>query len=187
MRKHIKNAAWSVFAQQGLDGTAIAHIVSESNSSTGSFYNHFRTKEAVFEEILSDLIVEVRSITATARSKADNLDEMLRASYKDLLDYVLGLEGGIAFIARNQHHIRAKLYGFESTSGLLDDIRHDIRRVTSGPSLDTGHVTLVASLIVSNGIEALLLLKGGDDIDTTYLAETMTRLIVQGIGGFLAL
>lgn len=183
VRQRIKDAAWTVFAREGLDGAAVAHIVAGGGFSTGSFYNHFGAKEAVFDEILADLILEIRSLTATARAQADTLEDMLRSSYQKLLDFILGLDGGVDFISRNQHHIRAKLYGFKSTGGLLDDIRKDILRGAPGISLDDRRLALAAGLIVSNGIEALLLLEKGGDGETGALAWTMTRLIVGGIDG----
>jgi hypothetical protein len=45
---------------------------------------------------------------------------------------------------------------------------------------------LVASLIVSNGIETLLLLEGRDRIDVDEIAGLMTRLVIGGIGSLAA-
>lgn len=183
VRQRIMDSAWTVFSRQGLDASTISEIVAASGSSTGSFYNHYRTKQAVFEEIISDFVKKIRSITASARSKAGDLDTMLQLSYKDLLDHIVSVEGARSFIARNQHHVRAKLYGLDSTSGLLDDIRSDVVRGMPGHILEASEISLIASLIVSNGIESLLLLDGRSEVDTSSLAELMTRLIINGING----
>lgn len=183
MRQRLKASAWAAFARQGLDGATISTIVSDSGTSTGSFYNYYGTKQAVFDELVSDLIVQVRSITAQARARADDLETMLRFSYKDLLDHILGLDGALPFIARNQHRIRASLYSLESTSGLLDDIRRDVVRGMPGLALELSEVSLIASLIVSNGIETLLLLDGHNHGNTAPIADLMTRLMIGGISG----
>ncbi|KQT53944.1 MULTISPECIES: TetR/AcrR family transcriptional regulator [unclassified Aureimonas] len=183
MRRRIKDGAWTVFARQGLDGSTITDIVAESGSSTGSFYNHYRTKQAVFDELLADRTAEVRSVTSAARARADDLETMLRLSYEDLLDHILGIEDALSFLARNQHHIRTSLYGGDGTSDLLADIRDDVARGMPGLSLDDDEISLVASLIVSIGIETLLRLDARRDTDISALAALMTRLIVGGIGG----
>jgi hypothetical protein len=108
---------------------------------------------------------------------------MLRLSYKELLDHILGIDGALSFIERNQHHIRTSLYGLDSTNGLLSDIRNDVVRGMPDLPLNVDEVSLVASLIVSNGIETLLLLDGRREIDTPSLAGLMTRLIIHGIAG----
>ncbi len=182
MRQRLKASAWAAFAQQGLDGTTISAIIADSGASTGSFYNYYGTKQAVFDELVSDLVITVRTITAQARARADDLETMLRLSYADLLDFILGIDGALAFIARNQHHIRSRLYALDSTSDLLDDIRLDVVRGLPGPPPEPAQVSLIASLIVANGIETLLL-SGSDNADTASRADLMTRLIIHGITG----
>lgn len=107
--ERIRAGAWLAFAQYGLDGTTVSAIVKSSGISTGTFYNYYGTKEAVFDRILEELIGQIRAITAEARARTDDLEEMLRLSYRDLLDIVLSINGARAFIAFNQHHIRGRL------------------------------------------------------------------------------
>lgn len=185
-RQRIKQAAWSVFAQQGLDAATISGIVAASGASTGSFYNDYRTKQAVFDELLADLLAQVRAVTAQARARADDLETMLQLSYRDLLVLILGIEAALPFIARNQHHIRTRLYDLDGIDSLLGDIRRDVVRGMPGLALAPWQVSLVASLIVSNGIETLLLLKGRDRIDIDEVAGLMTRLVIGGIGSLAA-
>lgn len=182
-RQRIREAAWSVFARHGLDAATISQIVAASGASTGSFYNDYRTKQAVFDELLTDLLAQVRTVTAQARARADDLETMLQLSYRDLLVLILGIEEALPFIARNQHHIRTRLYELEGIDSLLGDIRRDVVRGMPGLALAPWQVSLVASLIVSNGIETLLLLEGRDRIDVDEIAGLMTRLVIGGIGG----
>ncbi|MDQ1118844.1 MULTISPECIES: helix-turn-helix domain-containing protein [Pseudoxanthomonas] len=185
-RQRIKQAAWSVFAQQGLDAATISGIVAASGASTGSFYNDYRTKQAVFDELLGDLLAQVRAVTAQARARADDLETMLQLSYRDLLVLILGIEAALPFIARNQHHIRTRLYDLDGIDSLLGDIRRDVVRGMPGLALAPWQVSLVASLIVSNGIETLLLLEGRERIDIDEVAGLMTRLVMGGIGSLAA-
>jgi len=185
-RQRIKQAAWSVFAQQGLDAATISGIVAASGASTGSFYNDYRTKQAVFDELLADLLAQVRAVTAQARARADDLETMLQLSYRDLLVLILGIEAALPFIARNQHHIRTRLYDLDGIDSLLGDIRRDVVRGMPGLALAPWQVSLVASLIVSNGIETLLLLEGRERIDIDEVAGLMTRLVIGGISSLAA-
>lgn len=185
-RQRIKQAAWSVFAQQGLDAATISGIVAASGASTGSFYNDYRTKQAVFDELLADLLAQVRAVTAQARARADDLETMLQLSYRDLLVLILGIEAALPFIARNQHHIRTRLYDLDGIDSLLGDIRRDVVRGMPELALAPWQVSLVASLIVSNGIETLLLLEGRERIDIDEVAGLMTRLVIGGIGSLAA-
>ena len=180
MRDRIHAGAWTAFVQHGMDGTSITEIVRLSGISTGTFYNYYGTKEAVFDEILGNLTTQIRVITARARRRADGLEAMLRLSYKELLDFVLALDGAQGFVARNQHHIRRRLSGSDGTEGILDDLRADILR-SSGTPLPPLKTDLIARLIVATGVEALVQLGEEHAADTEAMAELMTALLTRGI------
>lgn len=180
-RAAIKAAGWKVFAEIGLDAATVAEIVAESGVSTGSFYNYFGTREAVFDELLAEMVGIVRQRTRAARAQADDLRTMLLLSYKAFLDFVLETEGGREFCARNQPHIRARLYGLESTGGVLSDLKTDIARGMPQATFSDWELSLIASLILANGMEALLQSRALPDLDTEALSRIMTGLAMDGI------
>ena len=49
----IKNVARRLFATKGYNGTSMNDIVKESGISKGAIYNHFESKEHLFQDILS--------------------------------------------------------------------------------------------------------------------------------------
>ena len=181
--ERIRAGAWQSFVQQGLEGATVSAIVKLSGISTGTFYNYYGTKEAVFDRILEDLTQNIRTITAEARARADDLETMLRLSYAELLDFILGLNGARAFIALNQHHIRSRLYGASGSEGIVQDLRGDIVRGMPEHALSPSEIDLIARLIISNGIEAVLLLGDDAEVDTGKVADLVTGLLIGGIRG----
>ncbi|MCE5974137.1 TetR/AcrR family transcriptional regulator [Sinirhodobacter sp. WL0062] len=184
--ERIRAGAWQSFVQYGLEGATVSAIVRASGISTGTFYNYYGTKEAVFDRILEDLTQDIRTISAEARARADDLETMLRLSYAALLDYILGLDGARAFIAMNQHHIRSRLYGASGSEGIVQDLRGDIARGMPGHALSSSETDLIARLIISNGIEAVLLLGDDAETDTAKVADLVTGLLIGGIHGMRA-
>jgi AcrR family transcriptional regulator len=71
----IEAAAWKVFSTLGLDGATVRDIVTESEVSAGSFYNYYRTKEAVFDKLVAQLMERIRLEIAAGQSG--------RAGYRD--------------------------------------------------------------------------------------------------------
>ncbi|UXH44840.1 TetR/AcrR family transcriptional regulator [Rossellomorea vietnamensis] len=53
----IKNVALELFGQKGYEDTPLAEIAKEVGIKKPSIYNHFRSKEDLFIEVLEDLIV----------------------------------------------------------------------------------------------------------------------------------
>jgi AcrR family transcriptional regulator len=56
-KKLIKNVALDLFGQKGYEDTSLAEIAKEVGIKKPSIYNHFRSKEDLFVEVLEDLIV----------------------------------------------------------------------------------------------------------------------------------
>ncbi|MEI2663403.1 TetR/AcrR family transcriptional regulator [Rossellomorea sp. LJF3] len=53
----IKNVALELFGQKGYEDTSLAEIAKEVGIKKPSIYNHFRSKEDLFIEVLEDLMV----------------------------------------------------------------------------------------------------------------------------------
>ncbi len=180
----IEAAAWTIFATVGLDGATIRDIVEASGVSAGSFYNYYRTREAVFDVLVARLLGRVRDCTREARAQADTIEDMLRLSYRAFLEMLQSVEGAARFSELNQHHIRARLYSMADMRGILQDLEGDIIRVMPGATLPERDLKLIASIIVATGTEALLLTFGDADFDSARTADFVTRLMTRGIDGW---
>lgn len=180
----IKNAAWNVFATNGLDGSTAGQIVSESGVSKGTFYNYYGSCEAVFDALLADRMSLIRTHTQAARDRADTIEGMLLLSYKSFLDFVLSLDGGLAFCERNQRHIRLRLGMSGPLAGFLDDIRADLARRLPGKLVADVDLGMMVNLIVAVGLETMLQPHEPETMDTAAISRTMTRFLMTGIQGF---
>lgn len=182
--ERIEAAAWSIFATVGLDGATIRDIVDGSGVSAGSFYNYYRTREAVFDVLVARLLGRVRTCTGEARARADTLGDMLRLSFRAFLDMLSSVEGAARFCELNQHHIRARLYSMDDMRGLLHDLEADLRRLMPGAAMPERELQLIASIVVATGTEALFLTFGDDEFDSGRTADFVTRLMTRGIDGW---
>lgn len=81
-RRQLMHAAMEIFARKGMDATTIEDITEKADVGKGTFYRHFPNKDAVVaaltEEILNQLVQEMR----TAKSQPRNLEE----AFEQLLD-----------------------------------------------------------------------------------------------------
>ncbi|HMA67536.1 MAG TPA: TetR/AcrR family transcriptional regulator [Desulfosalsimonadaceae bacterium] len=57
-------AAIAIFRQKGFQSARVSDIVAAAGVAQGTFYNYFRSKEAIFREICNDFIGQVRMIFA---------------------------------------------------------------------------------------------------------------------------
>jgi len=178
-RATIQTAAWKVFCTIGMDAANIRDIVNRSGLSPGTFYNYYRTKEAIFEAVSQELLNRLRVETRASRAKATTLEELLFRSYDSYLTFVESIEGAMDFIGRNQHHIRSQVYPSSAISGLLEDLADDLRRFV--PGMSTRDRALVSSLVVAAGAEAVFRLSREPGADMKYLRGFLPKFILKGL------
>lgn len=183
-RATILAAAWEVFCTIGLDASNIRDIVTRSGLSPGTFYNYFRTKEAVFESVSQDLLQRIRKETRVARARATDLQELLRVSYDAYFQFVHSIDGASAFIARNQHHIRMQVQSSSAITGLADDLSHDLQRFLPTHAMSSHERYLVAAIVVAAGAESVL--SGGGKVprDTASLSLFLTHFVMHGLSAW---
>jgi AcrR family transcriptional regulator len=74
-RRKLLDAAKVLFAHKGFDATRIQEITDEADVGFGSFYNHFESKEALIEAVLSETVAAeaaaIDRLTATLTDPAE--------------------------------------------------------------------------------------------------------------------
>ncbi|WDF71415.1 TetR/AcrR family transcriptional regulator [Novosphingobium sp. KACC 22771] len=179
----IEAAAWKVFSTLGLDGATVRDIVNESEVSAGSFYNYYRTKEALFDKLVAELIERIRHEIAVAREGAGDIETMLGKGYAAFMNMLLSVPGGAEFFERNQHHIRSRLFGSAQIRALLADIEMDVAQLGALDRLSESERKLLASIMFATGTEAIFGALKTRDADIAGLARFLARLMTQGIAG----
>ena len=63
-RGAILEAAREVFAELGYDAAGVRDVIRRTDLASGTFYNYFPDKEAVFRAVVDESATEVRAATA---------------------------------------------------------------------------------------------------------------------------
>ena len=61
-RSALIRAAISMFQQKGFQMTRVSDIVAEAGVAQGTFYNYFKSKEAIFREICEDFMNQIKEL-----------------------------------------------------------------------------------------------------------------------------
>lgn len=126
-RARLIDAARRVFARRGVDLAAIAEITNEADVAVGSFYNHFRSKEALLQAVVLEVVEELGRqldpVLATIADPAETIATGVRHVVRRArADSVFGW-----FL------VRASLYMPTLVVGLAPPLLRDVRRgVESG-------------------------------------------------------
>ena len=84
-RNAILQAAHDLFVQQGYHGTSMRQIAQQAGLALGGLYNHFPSKEAVFEAVFFTYHPYHEVLPLIAESQGNSLDEVVRDAARRML------------------------------------------------------------------------------------------------------
>jgi AcrR family transcriptional regulator len=172
------DAAREVFAEKGYLNARISDITSKAGRATGSFYNHFETKQQLLEALLErfpEQIVE-RTLDKLTDDWGANIEAAVRAYFRTFRDYLPEMIGvfqlSMTDAAAAAWWRSQRAYGINSVLALISAVERD------GGRVDVDH-TVFASAIVSM-LESYCwtwMAAGGDDVTEPFDEETAIRTL----------
>ncbi len=81
-RSKLIEAAGALFARQGVDNTRINEITEEADVGFGSFYNHFDSKEAIVEAVLTETIAAQGEAVDAVTAQLEDPAEVVSAAHR---------------------------------------------------------------------------------------------------------
>lgn len=177
-RALILAAARRVFAEAGFASVTVRDVIGATNLAAGTFYNYFKSKEAVYQALHDDVALAVRPGLRAARRAADTPQAFLAATFQGFLN--AALEHGADFAPRPETAARLRMDTPGVVAGIAElkaDIKDAIARGAL-PMLDAGRLTAV---IVGMGFELSHDLEGPGDV--AQAADFATRLMLGGLDG----
>jgi AcrR family transcriptional regulator len=182
-RTAILEAAQQLFLDRGYDAVTIRDVIGATHLASGTFYNYFRTKEALLRTLVEEHILALTAELQRVRRHARSLDEFVQGAY--LAAFTAIAEDPVLYnlMMRNEAAVRS-LYQ-ESVMGvsvraLRDDIQDAIRRGIM-PPLDADYL---ASAFFGAGYEMGRRLAESPDRDPAAAAAFATRLFLGGVHAF---
>lgn len=86
-RSLIIEAARRVFEADGLDGASLRAIAKEAGYTTGAIYFHFPSKEAIYAEVLRDVLDRLVAAVGSSIARAKTPEQRLSAGALGFFDF----------------------------------------------------------------------------------------------------
>ena len=100
-REAIVAAAREVFADLGYGAATVRDIVRRTDLATGTFYNYFPDKEAVFRALLEKSARDVREVVRAARRSAPDAEAFVREGFRAYFEFLASDRTMFEIIRRN--------------------------------------------------------------------------------------
>ena len=183
-RDAILDAARDVFAEIGYGGTTERDIIQRTNLASGTFYNYFDSKEAVFNALSEEIGTELRQLLRDIRQRATSFDGLIEAMFLTYFPYYANNRENYMLTRSNRGRdgMNEVMQGPQVRAGLAE-LSDDIHQaIAEGfiPQLDVEFLTAslggVALSILDEMMERELL-------DPEAAAQFATRLFMTGVRG----
>jgi AcrR family transcriptional regulator len=173
-------AARAVFAEMGFGAASVRDIVRRTDLATGTFYNYFEDKDAIFAAVVGELTDELVRRHRVGRAKASTAEEFLRRHFQVYFEFIAEDPELVALAQRNVTAIRTLLDKPDVRAlhrALIDDLRE---AMTQGilPSLD---VYYLAAAIGGIAFEVSMVMVARTPVDAEAAAKFAAQLALGGV------
>ena len=169
-RQAIVAAAARLFRERGVDGVGLVELMKEAGFTPGGFYNHFKSKQALAQEVVTDAmaLADTQLTTALAEPLAKGDEALLRQlrfylspGHRDDIEEGCAIAGLATDVARLGPEVQADFaegmkQTFERFGAVLSDLPPVPPPAKPPTSTERGmayYSQLVGALILSRSVQ----------------------------------
>jgi AcrR family transcriptional regulator len=151
-RAAILAAALDVFAEQGYEAAGVRDIIRRTDLASGTFYNYFPDREAIFRALVEDTGREARRRVRAARRRARTAEEFVEGGFRAFFEYIVEDRQRFAFMRRNLDTLRTR-FGDAVLPAGTDELAEDLRAAIAAGHLPAIDVDYCAHAMIAVGLE----------------------------------
>ncbi|MHB8656666.1 MAG: TetR/AcrR family transcriptional regulator [Solirubrobacteraceae bacterium] len=179
-RTAILHAAREVFAELGYDAAGVRDVIRRTKLGSGTFYNYFPDKEAVFRAVLDASAQELRRRLREVRGRARTLEAFVGDAYRAFFEFLVEDRLMFELMARNSGSIRA-LFGDPILGSGVDELLEDLRAAIARGDLPLLDADYLAGTMAGVALELGVRMTERAPVDVEGAARFATELVLGGI------
>jgi AcrR family transcriptional regulator len=179
-RAAILDAAREVFAELGYDAAGVRDVIRRTDLASGTFYNYFPDKEAVFRAVVDASAQEVRRRSRTVRAHAGTLEEFVGDAYRAWFAFLVEDQLMFELMQRNAGPIRS-LFGDPILGAGVDELLEDLRAAIDRGDLPPLDAEYMSGAMAGVALELGIRMAERTPADVDGAARFATELFLGGI------
>jgi AcrR family transcriptional regulator len=184
-RAAILEAALAVFGELGYDAASVRDVIRRTDLASGTFYNYFPDKAAIFRALVEQTGDEARRRVSDARANARSAREFVEDAYRAYFEFIVEDPATSAFLRRNAGTIPA-FFGDRVVPQGTDELAQDLREAMARGELPEVDVDYCAHTMIAVGLELGNRLLERDPPDVDGATRFATELFLGGMASVAA-
>jgi AcrR family transcriptional regulator len=185
-RAALLDAAREVFTEMGFGAASIRDVVRGTDLASGTFYNYFPDKTAIFRAVLEQHTTALRARLREARAGADTVERLVRAGFDAYFHFIAEDRPLFEMLRRNAGTVRTLFDTPALELGVLE-LLDDLRALAARGALPAG-LDLEALSAAMGGVafELAIRMSEQEPPDVERTARFASELFLGGIAGLTA-
>jgi AcrR family transcriptional regulator len=179
-REAIVEAAREVFAELGYGAATVRDIVRRTDLATGTFYNYFPDKEAVFRALLEESAREAREVVRAARRDAADAEAFVRDGFRAYFAFIASDRTLFEILRRNAGTIRAQ-FDTPALGAGTEELEADLRQAVEAGVLAPHDARYMAAAMAGAAFELAIRMLESDPPDVDGAVNFATSLFAPGL------
>ncbi len=179
-REAILRAAREVFAELGYDAASVRDVVRRTDLASGTFYNYFPDKEAVFRAVVDQSAREIRERLRDIRGRAKTAEEFVGDAYRAWFGFLVEDQLIFELMKRNAGPIRA-MFGEPILGSGVEELLSDLRNAIGRGEMPRLDADYLAGAMAGVALELGVRMAERRPADVDGAARFATGLFVGGI------
>jgi AcrR family transcriptional regulator len=151
-RAAILDAGRAAFAELGYEAASVRDIVRRTDLASGTFYNYFPDKDAIFLALIEETAEEARRRVREARRSASTASEFVEGGYRAFFEFIVSEPERFAFMRRNLDTMTNR-FGATVLPAGTEELAEDLRTAIEAGHLPPVDVDYCAGAMVAVGLE----------------------------------
>jgi AcrR family transcriptional regulator len=179
-RAAILAAAQEVFADAGYGAASVRDIVRRTDLASGTFYNYFPDKDAIFVALISEAGEEARRRVRAVRRSARTAEDFVEGAYRAFFEFIVEDPERFAFMRRNLDTMSNR-FGETVLPAGTEELAEDLRAAIDAGHLPPVDVEYCAHAMVAVGLELGARLAERDPPDVDGATEFASGLFLGAL------
>jgi AcrR family transcriptional regulator len=179
-RAAILAAAREAFAELGYDAAGVRDVIRRTELASGTFYNYYPDKEAVFRAVIDVSAHEIRRRLREVRAGASTLEQFVGDAYRAWFQFLVEDELMFELMQRNAGPIRS-LFGDPILGAGVQELHEDLRAAVARGDIPPLDADYMAGAMAGAALELGVRMAERRPADVEGAARFATELFLGGI------
>lgn len=174
-RERLLKAAVEAFTEAGFENTTVSDVVHRAGMTPSTFYNYYRDKDALRDELVATAAGRMVRALAEIRGKAGGAEDYFRTSTRRLLGAVVEAPAISALLRRNLPHLRS-LLDDKALKPVYAAIRSDMETFATRGLMEPIDAEYAGAVLRASSLEIAVVLLSRPDGDVEAAVDFLTRV-----------